>query len=220
LADILPQGFEGRMRLHGLGNVSTIAALLAGLASGASIDALAQDTAAAGANTGTAGVKAEIDVKAQAALSSEEQLAQANSIVRRGNQLAERLSRMLNEARREKDILRANCVNRKLTEVNANVRNVDQRAKALRDAAQGGDESRRNHEFTVLTVLSAKLDTLNHEAAQCLGESVFEPGASQVVTTVPANAPTLDPTSVSPSTAPPPPSSTVPPPTSPVSPTN
>lgn len=195
------------MRLHGLGNVSTIAALLAGLASGASVGAFAQDNA-------PAPVKAEIDVKAQANMSAADQQTQAEAIVRRGNQLAERLSRMLDEARREKDILRANCVNRKLTEVNANVRNVGDRAKALKDASQVADDSRRNHEYTVLTVLSQKLDTLNQEAAQCLGESVFEPGASQVITTIPNNVIVgTDPSTVPP-TPPPPPAVNVPPETS------
>jgi hypothetical protein len=199
------------MRPHGFGNVRTIAALLAGLASGASVDAYAQANANA-----PAAVKAEIDVKAQANMSAADQQTQADSIVRRGNQLAERLSRMLDEARREKDILRANCVNRKLTEVNANVRNVGDRAKALKDATQVADEGRRNHEYTVLTVLNAKLDTLNQEAAQCLGESVFEPGASQVVTTIPTDAPTIDPSVVG-APPPPPPAVSVPPPTSPTS---
>ena len=195
------------MRLHGLANVSTIAAVLAGLAGGAGVDAHAQDTA-------PASVKAEIDVKAQAAMSSSEQLDQADAIVRRGNQLAERMSRMLDEARREKDILRANCVNRKLTEVNANVRNIEQRAKALKDATQLADEGRRNHEFTVLSVLNAKLDTLSQEAAQCLGDSVYQPGASQVVTTVSSDAPSIDPSVVEPAPAAPP---ALPPPVSPVS---
>jgi len=156
-------------------------------------------------------VNAEIDVKAQANMSAADQQTQADTIVRRGNQLAERLTRMLDEARREKDILRANCVNRKLTEVNANVRNVDQRAKALKDASQVADEGRRNHEYTVLTVLGQKLDTLNQEASQCLGESVFEPGASQVVTTIPNNVLVgTDPSTVPP-TPPPPAAVNVPP---------
>jgi hypothetical protein len=126
-------------------------------------------------------------VESKAEVSGADQAVQAGAITRRGNQLAERLTRMLDEARRDKDILRANCVNRKLTEVNANVRSVDQRARALKDATTAGDEGRRNHEYTVLTVLSQKLDMLNQEASQCLGESVFEPGASQVVTTIPNN---------------------------------
>jgi hypothetical protein len=147
-------------------------------------------------------------------LSPDQQIAQAESIQKRAGQLATRLTKMLDEARRDKDIMRANCINRKLTEVNANVRNVEQRTKALQDAVAGNDAGRRNHEFTVLSVLAQKLDQLDREAAQCLGQSVFEPGASQVVTTIPDYADQWgDPTVIGTPPAPPP-SFTVPPPLS------
>ena len=184
------------MRLQGLCTAPkarrSLTALWLGLALAGS--ALAQDTVKTGTEVQTQG---ELGVTTKAELSATEQVQQADTITRRGNQLAERMTRMLDEARRDKDILRANCVNRKLTEVNANVRNIDQRARSLKEAAQAGDNERRSHEYTVLTVLSQKLDMLSQEASQCLGESVFEPGASQVVTTMPTNVFVgTDPTSV------------------------
>jgi hypothetical protein len=182
-----------------------MAALFAGIASGA---ALAQQGAVQGQAQG------ELGVQKTAALTTEEQLQQADAIGRRATQLGERLTRMLDEARREKDILRANCVNRKLTEVNANARNVEQRSKALKDAAATGDEGRRSHEYTVLTVLAAKLDSLNQEASQCLGESVYQPGASQVVTTVPNNVIVGTNPATVPGTPPPPPAVNIAPPIS------
>ena len=121
-------------------------------------------------------------------LTNDDKVSQAESILRRASQLAERLSKMLDEARREKDVMRANCINRKLTEVNANTRNIEQRLRALRDAINNGDNNRANHEYTVLSVLSQKLDMLDQEASQCLGQSVFEPGASQIVTTISLNS--------------------------------
>jgi hypothetical protein len=194
-----------------------LAVLLLGSALGSG--AAAQDgTTKVGVQAGSDGVQAQGEIGAQttAQLSGADQVKEADKINRRGNQLAERMTRMLDEARRDKDILRANCVNRKLTEVNANVRNVDQRARALKDAVQAGDDSRRNHEYTVLSVLSQKLDMLNQEASQCLGESVYEPGASQVITTVPTNAPSIDP-SIVPVPPAAPPAVSVPPPASPMS---
>jgi hypothetical protein len=193
----------------------TLAVLLLGSALGSGA-AAQEGTANVGLQAGGGGVQAQGEIGAQtsAQLSGAEQVKEADKINRRGNQLAERMTRMLDEARRDKDILRANCVNRKLTEVNANVRNVDQRARALKDAVQAGDDSRRNHEYTVLSVLAQKLDMLNQEASQCLGESVYEPGASQVVTTVPNNVIVgTDPATV-PVPPPSPPAVTVPPPTS------
>jgi hypothetical protein len=193
---------------------SSIVALLVGLSTAHAQDATgtgrATTTVEVGPNT-TQTTQGEIGVAARAAVTPEEQLRAANDIARRANQLAERLSKVLDEARREKDIMRANCVNRKLTEVNANTRNIDQRMRSLRDAAAAGDEARRGHEFTVLTVLNQKLEQLDQEAAQCLGQSVYEPGASQIVTTIAQGSPTLNPSIIDPSTAAPP-SISVPPP--------
>jgi len=208
------------MRAHWFGASSSIVALLFGMSA-----ANAQDTTggvgaggrvqvgAAPAQT-NATAQGEIGVQARPVITPEEQLREANTIARRANQLAERLTKMLDEARREKDIMRANCVNRKLTEVNANTRNIDQRMRSLRDAAAAGDDARRSHEFTVLTVLSQKLDQLDQEATQCIGQSVYEPGASQVITTISTNVVAVNPSTTAPP-PPAPPSFTVPPPLSP-----
>lgn len=194
------------MRADHVGSVASIAALLGALASGSVF-----------AQGGEGAAQGELGVKAEAALTTDQMLERADATQRRATQLGERLTRMLDEARRDRDILRANCVNRKLTEVNANARNVEQRAKALRDAIESKDDGRAGHEYTVLSVLSQKLDSLGQEAAQCLGQAAYEAGPSQVVTTVPANAPTINP-SVIPAAPPPPPAVSVPPFTEPISP--
>lgn len=201
------------MRAYRLGKATIVTALAGGLLVGAAFaEAPPPGTSRAGGGN-TAG---ELGVRTEAAVTPEEQLAQADAVVRRAGQLAERLSKMLDEARREKDIMRANCINRKLTEVNANARNVEQRSKALRDAAAAGDDGRRSHEYTVLTVLAQKLNSLDQEATQCLGQGVYEPGASQVITTVPNNVLVgTDPSTV-PATPPPPPAVNVPPDASPM----
>jgi hypothetical protein len=212
------------MRAHWFGASGSIVALLISFSS-----ANAQDAAGGtvgvqtrggvsatptSAPTGSANGSTQVEigtVQSRAAVTPAEQAAQADTIQRRAGQLAERLSKMLDEARRDKDIMRANCINRKLTEVNANTRNIEQRARALKDAASTNDEARRSHEFTVLTVLSQKLESLDSEATQCLGQSVYEPGASQIVTTIQQGSPTVNPSVIDPATAAPP-SISVPPP--------
>lgn len=188
------------MRTHWYGYTGASAALCLGL-SMAGV-AAGQEAQAPEAN------------KPEVALTSSEQLAQAEAIEKRGKGLSERLMKQLTAARADKDILRANCVNRKLTEANANVRNVEQRTQALKAAAAGGDQARSSHEFTVVSVLSQKLDTLSREAAQCLGESIYEVGLSQVITTVPADLWPIDSRDI-PQEPPPPPAVSVPPPLSP-----
>jgi hypothetical protein len=193
------------MRTRWFGYTSAALAIAAGLS--------VTDTAF---TQGAQPVGSEIGTTKQAVLTSDQQLARAAEIEKQGGTLAERLMKMLDEARREKDILRANCINRKVTEVNATVGSVGQRARALKEAIAGNDEGRRNHEYTVLTVLAQPLNGLDRQAGQCLGQDIYEPGASQVVTTVPNDSPTLDPTDIG---SAPPPSSTFTVPPSSVSPT-
>lgn len=170
---------------------------------------------AVGTSTASAqGTEGELGVTKKPVLSVQDKITQGESIQRRGSSLAERITKMLDGARREKDIMRANCLNRKLTEVNANVRNAEGRLKALRDAGTGGDEGRANHEFTVLSVIAQKFDTADQEASQCLGQDVYESGASQVITTIADGTTDENPAGIAPPPAAPP-SVTVPPPYSP-----
>jgi hypothetical protein len=144
--------------------------------------------------TQSGGAEGEIGVQARPTVSAADQLAQAETIQNRAKALATRMTKMLDEARRDKDIMRANCINQKLTEVNATVRNIEQRSKSLSEAAAAGDDGRRNHEYTVLSVLSQRVDSLERDAAQCLGQSLYEPGESQIITTIEEGSPVYDPT--------------------------
>ena len=126
--------------------------------------------------------EAELEVQRRANLTPEEQVAQAETIVERGNATSRQVSAMLDEARQERDIIRITCLNDKLTQINANLRTATERSTALKDAVSAQDAPRRNHEFTVLSVLAQKLQTLEREAQQCIGEDIFETGATSVTT--------------------------------------
>jgi hypothetical protein len=101
---------------------------------------------------------------------------------------------MLDEARQERDIIRVTCINDKLTQVNANLRTVELRVTNLQDAIAAQDASRRNHEFTVIAVLGQKFVVLDREAAQCIGQDIFETGSTRVITEIDPNNPDDDPT--------------------------
>lgn len=146
--------------------------------------------------------EAEVGVVRRADLTPEEQLAEAQRIQNRGTQISRRVQAMLDEARRERDIIRVTCLNDKLTQVNANLRTLEERVGNLQSAVQAQDPNRRNHEFTVITVLGQKFNVLEQEANQCLGQDIFETGATRVTTTIAPESPTEDPTVV-PEPAPP-----------------
>jgi len=135
----------------------------------------------------------EVDVRQRADLSGPEQLAEAEQIQQRGTQISRRIQTMLDEARRERDIIRVTCLNDKLTQSNANLRTLNDRIENLSDAVQGQDASRRNHEYTVVTVLAQKFSTLEQEANQCIGQDLYETGATRVTTSVDPSTPDEDP---------------------------
>jgi hypothetical protein len=144
-----------------------------------------------GANADDAGGEEEagMDVERRANLTPEQQRLEAEEIVTKGNNVSRQVASMLDEARQERDIIRVTCLNDKLTQINANLRTATTRAEALDDAVEAQDAPRRNHEFTVLTVIAQKIQTLEREAQQCIGEDIFETGATTVETTVDDDTP-------------------------------
>ena len=117
----------------------------------------------------------------RASIDSAEQLASARGVVQRGAVLAQRLNTMLDEARREADIIRVTCLNDKLTQTNANMRTAQARLAAFESAA---DTDQKTHEATVLNVLGQKFQLLDQEASRCVGQDLYETGSTRVLTEI------------------------------------
>lgn len=114
-------------------------------------------------------------------LTPAEQLAAGKQVVTQGEMLSKRVQWLLDQARRESDIIRVNCLNAKLAEVNANLRTAGARLEALEKAV---DPDRRTHEYTLLTVLGKKFQLLEQETGQCVGQDMFDLGATRIVTEI------------------------------------
>ncbi len=125
--------------------------------------------------------EAFVAARRPAAVPAEAQLAEARRIQQSGERISRRIQAMLDEARREKDIIRVTCLNDKLTQIDTNLRTLSDRISRFEAAASSGDTERRNHEFTVISVLGQKFRALEQEANQCIGQDVFETGATRVV---------------------------------------
>jgi hypothetical protein len=128
--------------------------------------------------TATGGVTTRAPI---APLSAAEQQTTAEAIVQRAALLTQRLTQLLDEARREADIIRVTCLNDKLTQANANLRTAQSRLGSLQKAT---DQELRNHEFTVLSVLGQKFQVLEQQANQCVGQDMYETGPTKVVTEI------------------------------------
>ncbi len=101
---------------------------------------------------------------------------------------------LLDQARKDKDIIKVTCLNDKLTQINVGVRTFEDRMVSLRTAVKTGDKESISHEYKILTVLDQKVDGLRMEAEACIGESEGYLGKTEVTVTTPPGEAELDPT--------------------------
>jgi len=113
-------------------------------------------------------------------LSPEAQAKAAHTAVANASASCSAQSQALQSAKREKDIIRATCLDDKLSQCNANLQNIKRRETALNEAISDGDTGRGNHEFTVIGVLSQKFKMLAQAANQCVGQDLFDTGDTEV----------------------------------------
>lgn len=113
--------------------------------------------------------------------SQAEQMTSADAIVTRGTGLSQRVTQMLDDARRDADVIRVTCLNDKLTQINANLRTAQGRYASLQRIV---DAEQRKHELTVLSVLGQKLQVLDQEANQCVGQDLYETGPTKITTEI------------------------------------
>jgi hypothetical protein len=147
----------------------------------------------AGAQDGDDEEDAAVTGRSTADLSGPEQVAEAERVNNRASQLSQRVLGMLDEARREGDIVRATCLDDKLTQINAHLRTLGDRVESLDESVDTGDDARRNHEFTVISVLSQNFTQLERDANECIGSSLYETGTTRVVTEIDPGTPDEDP---------------------------
>ena len=134
-------------------------------------------------------------------VNSAEQAATARAVLQRAQVLAQRISQMLEEARREADIIRVTCLNDKLTQVNANMRTAQTRMAAYDNAS---DPEQKNHEATVISVLGQKFQVLDQEANRCVGQDLYETGSTKVQTFIDTATQPFDDDVATPAPPPPP----------------
>jgi hypothetical protein len=187
-----------------------IAILLACLALGAGVgarDAFAQVTPAA-----TPPAAPPVDLAPPPAgsgteeqLSPEQMLARAKQFVGGIEQASGSISRQLQAARKDRDVVRVLCLSDKLNQVDVALGSAQDRMGSLRGAAERADVDRTRHEYTVLEVLNDRVRVLVNESNQCVGEETGFIGEAEVSVSVDPNLPNAETSFDANSNAPPPP---------------
>jgi hypothetical protein len=136
----------------------------------------AQPGAAGTAGTAGAGASATGDqsgtvgFQRKTSLTPQEQLAESAKHLGRMEQSAGGIRKMLEEARKQRDVVKTLCLNDKLSQIDVAIRSGRDRRTALQAAVNRNDAELSNHEFTIVTVLRQRSEQLVAEANQCIGE--------------------------------------------------
>jgi hypothetical protein len=103
------------------------------------------------------------------------------------------VSAQLLEAKKNRDVVKALCLDDKVKQMKLATDTAKDRVVDLTSAVTQNDPDRSKHEFTVIQVLRERVQTLVAEAQQCIGEETGFVGNSDVVMTVDPAIPDTDP---------------------------
>lgn len=95
-------------------------------------------------------------------------------------------------AKKQKDIVKLNCVNDKLTQVKGHLAVSDSAVNSLNEAVAKSDDGGRQQEYTRVTILYQKVLVLGTEAENCIGEDLSYIGAVKVELVIDPTIPQAD----------------------------
>ncbi len=138
------------------------------------------------------GAAADLPFAKQSNLSPQETLTQSKEYVSKMQDTQRRIVELQEVAKKQKDIIKLNCVNDKLLQVKGHLAVNDQAMTSLNEAIAKGDDGARQHEFTRVTILYQKVTVLGTEAENCIGEDLSYIGQSRVDIEIDPSIPQVD----------------------------
>jgi hypothetical protein len=148
------------------------AALLIGGSSGL---LFAQDDADSGDDS-----EVTVPMEKQALLSPAEMREKSSELITAMQAMLTRVVELQGLARKQKDVIKLNCVNDKLLQVKQ-LLNIAESARTdmVESIAQQSDDGRYHH-FGQITIASEKVSSLRDEAEACIGEELIFLGPTQI----------------------------------------
>lgn len=125
-------------------------------------------------------------------LSGEEQLAKSKKRYEAMEQALKQIEGLQEVARREKAVLRLDCISQKLTEVRELFKIVRPGLENLEQAVKDGNASGRLHEYTKISIAHERTMELVRQAETCAGEEVTYAGDTIVECTTDDGTPCED----------------------------
>ena len=126
-------------------------------------------------------------------LRPEEMNTESDKILAGMDSAARNVRKMLSGAREKNDVVKALCLDDKLTQIDVAQRSATERAAGLRQAASRQDQELATHEYTIMVVLKDRVQQLTAEANQCIGVEAGYVGATKITVDIDPNIPSDDP---------------------------
>jgi hypothetical protein len=142
----------------------------------------------------------------QSTLSGAQMLDQSKEYRKQMDEVSLQIQAQSDKARKDKDIIRLNCLLDKLSQLRVNVSIMDQAIQALQEAISRNDQDAMLHEYTRVTIVNQKAQVLRSEADACIGAETNYIGPTKVEVESPDGLAPGDPSTVE--TLSPPPSTT------------
>ncbi|MBK6532005.1 MAG: hypothetical protein IPF99_21095 [Deltaproteobacteria bacterium] len=146
--------------------------------------------------TPTARPDAEVGSQRTANLSGADQLREASSTLDSITATRRRVSDLLDRARTDRDLIKVNCINDKLTQIDVTLRSAREHQELLQNSVSLNNDGQRNHEFQLMVIFRQRSENLRVEAQQCIGEETgtFDPTRTVITVRVDPSIPEEDPT--------------------------
>ena len=127
-----------------------------------------------------------VSVPQRSTLSGQEMARQGREYRANMDRALAQLQTMVEQARKQKDVIRLNCVMDKLVQVKVNMNMADEAIQKLQQASARQDDGASLHEYTRLTIVNQKVEVLQNEGQTCVGAELNYIGATRVEVEAPA----------------------------------
>ena len=154
------------------------------------VSAAAQDSA----EKQTSGLNETPGLVKDKGLSGKKQFDQAKSYMQKMQAAVRRDEKKKELALQQKDLIKLNCLNEKLSQGQGHVQEAEQALTALSEAIGHDDGEGRSHELSRIRIYYQKVLVLSAEAENCAGEEASYVGGSQIEVEVDPTVPQGDPT--------------------------
>jgi hypothetical protein len=123
-----------------------------------------------------------VEAQESGQLSDKEKLSRSDDSVAQMQKMLREVLDRLEEARKERDLVKLNCINEKLTQVKALLRIAEQSYVGLQEAIARAANDNAEHEFAKIEIARQRVAELRAEAEQCIGQLAYVVDEKTVVT--------------------------------------